>query len=263
MTLKDSLIILGLLFFQAGFSDSVDSVSTAISLAMTEKGFNNPLIQVLSEKELYPKPFIKKPTHQSALSVIVFRDPKEKPDRWTLELVKADILRTAQIYNNCGLKFTKVNLILTDSPLGQLEVDGPSAFTATHTDVRLSELLPKEISYPVAFYVGKALNSSVGYENGSTAYAYNKSFVQSAVGKNRDSMIGMLFMTSTLNSAEYKKTPRDPTYNVLAHELGHILSNSGHVFDSNLMSADPKKVNGTPPKWLCTDLKESPFVQVL
>lgn len=178
--------------------------------------------------------------------------------------VRAKLRHAAALYLQCGLKISSIQLIASDSPTKSTIVDGPdlkTVGTPKDSDLKIASLLPQALPRPAAFFIDSSQNRDEVYKNGSTAYAYPQFMVNSMYATDGSPLFGTAWITAKILSPAYRAEGRNPTYSVVAHELGHILSNAGHTNSAGLMSGNYKLVSGKVEGWLCEDLTKSPFVR--
>ncbi len=168
-------------------------------------------------------------THElPVISVVVFKNTSWK----NLEVIK-QVDSAAKVLNQCGLRLNKAHLINVEAPNKTAiirrhracfdpEPDGHHHITNT-----IPYLPGIRIFYIKRFIIGPEAFAAADYTSINTP-AENTIWLQP---RSPDAIPAF-----------------DPNYQVLAHEIGHILLNSGHIKDKgenipNLMSGKPSLLN--------------------
>lgn len=209
-----------------------------------DAGFGDVQWIPVKDTDLYPPNDPKSYTSRFNLTVVVLRK-----SGWESEEVLQRLKRVAEIYSQCGVKLGKVTLVEGDSPFGGREVSREW----DESSEMISKALPTSVERPVLFYIG----AEEGYLTGFSAPKY---FVRDFLQDPSDPLLDTAWVTSATKTMEYKKG-RDSAYSTEAHELGHILTDAGHVMGSrNLMAADKDYVNDKLNPKQCETIHKSPLV---
>lgn len=197
-------------------------------------------------------------THEVDVNVVYSQD-----SRWSPELLKEHFEEAAQVYAQCGVRLN----------VGQVEQDSG----------------PSEIYFDLEGYVapddprpaGSALNLAKTHRKGNSVTAIffeefdmgARTIMATAVPRQRISQKDQEEALNTVwitGRVEYDRqfTPEEGGYpngyNVLAHELGHVLLNDGHVNDygvHNLMHESMYYLNGRLDLAQCERIKKSELVR--
>lgn len=137
---------------------------------------------------------------------------------WTKDNVQAHWQRTNEVLRPCGIE-VKVDLIETALPNGIQNLSAPN-------DQEVANILAANMARPVAFFGA-----------GSSIQTFMDEFTPDSP---RRSLIGTVWVGDVAESDAYKARVR-PEYEVVAHEIGHLLGFDTHVAGQagNLMSGEP------------------------
>ncbi|WP_291516276.1 hypothetical protein [Bdellovibrio sp. ArHS] len=136
-------------------------------------------------------------------------------------------------------------LIVVDAPNDWLDIDH-------NRYAQIAQMIPQSAARPILAFV------RADGRHGDTGYAYRRGrFGQAAT-------VDTGWITNEVNSDTYKKI-RTSGYSPLAHELAHILGNSGHVIgdEKNLLGNSPVTVNNHITKEQCETFKRHPSITPL
>ena len=140
---------------------------------------------------------------------------------WTEKRVLRHVARTGQAFAACGVGLGPVTLVEAKTPDGShdLRMDHIDPEAGAPRDVvRIAELLPKDIRWPVAFFVGRL------HEDDALARSYGRGAVDPGREPDFPYMNTAWFAYKT-----HWIERRDESYSSLAHELTHLLCECGHV----------------------------------
>lgn len=151
-------------------------------------------------------------THEVTINLIAFRETT-----WTAPIIEQSMSRVAEIYAQCGIKIKSPTLYIVTAPDKKIDLT-PSEEQQVITKFPLPHR-------PVIFFVNS-------FEDGAPAHAYGQ-----AICSERPSRCDTAWITRYVKSDYYKEL-RDPNYSPIAHELGHIFGNRGHVSGYKNMLAD-------------------------
>ncbi len=212
-----------------------------------QAGFKNPKIESWSESVLYPASNGKAGvfTHGIKITSVIFRNA-----RWKKEDVKYRFQRLAEVYSQCGIKIQAVDVVECDAPNGWVDVDGIKRRPGDK-ESRIMEALPIK-SRPVFFYVRSNME-------------LNDSYAEPEFKVGRDGVtFGSIWMSSALND-DPSKPWNFPNFSDEAHELGHILGNSGHLNDGsqNFLAERPELFKDVITRQQCEVMKKSELVAPL
>ena len=184
--------------FAISFSVQADQFGTKKEWAAA--GFKNPEItKIKSSLSISAKKF----THKIKILMVMLRNAG-----WTKSEVQKQFEWSAKTYAQCGMFFDESPLIIADSPTG--EVDFSPGKNAKEDG--LGKALPVRYR-PVVFFVGKHSGFPSGY-----------SYIRSGVAPPDRRLIDTAYISKMVLNSIIKL----PYYNVVAHELAHILVDAGH-----------------------------------
>ena len=144
-------------------------------------------------------------THEFDLSVVMLRDAG-----WNELMVRNSLARTSEIYSQCGIRIGKVKLVTVSSPN---EKRGLTFSEEASSDVEMS--IP-DLKKPIIFLVSWISNTN------HAAFAKNRTKLLN------EKQYDTVWVSSYINSKDYKALRRKE-YSTVAHELAHVLGNTGHV----------------------------------
>jgi hypothetical protein len=134
-----------------------------------------------------------KPTHRLRLEMVMMRG-----SGWTAERILEMTKRAAQILGQCGIQTTFAELY---------EFDGPDRYRYLDTPVSRELARRTRLARPAVFFVADTRNQP----------AFDAEAIGSANSQWRPEMTNTVWITA----------PARDRANVMAHELAHVLSNSG------------------------------------
>lgn len=196
-------------------------------------------------------------THEAPLSIHISNE-----SNWTKEIVQEHLEEAARIYAQCGVKLSVKSSQNINAPEEvYFDLEGYDS----QDDTR-----PKESALELVKNHSTKKHINLYFIHSFDPYYYSVS--ATAVPKIRVKQIDQKIAENTAwitNKVQYDRqfTQAEggfaPDYNVLAHELGHILLNSDHVTDHsvhNLMHESMYSLNGRLTKSQCKKIKESPLL---
>lgn len=209
---------------------------TPEQLAWHNAGFTNPEI---SEVRLLSEASVPV-THWFEATFVVFRET-----RWQAEAVLKRARRSAEIYRQCGIEFRAVKLVVSDAPWCFIDVGWTSL-----RDRKIAEATPATASRPYVYFIRNDLD-------GYYAYAWRKGLAPHAALRDTTWISRPIEEDLDFNSSV------DPSYEPLAHELGHLIGDSGHTDDTekNLMGEQTEYLNDSLTTEQCLRFKKSDLVR--
>jgi hypothetical protein len=202
--------------------------------AGTKENWLQSRFPVLSYEALPPGPSEKPTTYTFPLSLVFVKN-----SQWTREAILAHLEKTKKIFQQCDLSPSPVALITVDPPLGYSDALG------SHK-AEIAAILPPQIR-PVLFFMN-VNGTSESYADDFTPDSPMRALTYTA------------WMSEDVNSPSYLQQ-RDASYDPMAHELAHMIGNSGHVPGRNLLAGDPAEVNGDLVKAQCAEMQKSVLVK--
>lgn len=181
---------------------------TTAQTAQWERGlYQNPRaysLEVTSNRQDY--------THSIDLSLVVF----ERAGWNSLQLVADHLQRVSDIYGQCKIKIDEIKMVFVDAGTNTLSEDQTELY---------ARRVPSYLKRPTLFFATK-----VSEEH--PAYAFSGHLGCST----RPTACNTAWISSIVNTTYYKNL-RKPTYNVVAHELAHILGDFDHTqTDGNILA---------------------------
>ena len=146
---------------------------------------------------------------------------------WTRAQIWKRAVRTTRIYSECGIAMPGYKLVIVDPPFGYVDLGWTDG-----RDQKIADATPST-SRPMVYF-GR-------YDrDGYYAFTWRKSLTKIASLKNTT------WMTRSLDEDKEFKHSVSPSYEVLAHELGHMIGDMGHIDDGSksLMAQDGNLLNG-------------------
>jgi len=143
-------------------------------------------------------------THSFDVRVVVLKDAG-----WNdLQLVADHFQRVAEIYSRCKIKLGEISVVVADAGTRNI-TEASSADFARRT--------PIYFETPVVYFASQV---STRYH----AYAWSGD----EACENNAAKCNTAWISSFVNTQRYK-SERDPQYNVVAHELAHIIGDYDHT----------------------------------
>jgi hypothetical protein len=200
-----------------------------------DAGFKDAKISKLDASHIYPS---QSPhaqfTHKVSLTLILL-----KKSGWSKERVIAQVKRAAEVYRQCGIKFSEIELVESSSPTGKVDVgygEGEDRDLASKTP---------HIYSPRIFFIRSN-------DEGQVAYSWHSLQLRPS-----DPRYNTAWLADEVDKS-YKQL-HDSSYNVTAHEIGHILCGCDHISgdEKNLMGGSLEKLNDRLKKEQCDEFKKS------
>lgn len=206
-----------------------------------QAGFKNAVVESWS----LDLPSESKFTHELEITTVLFRGAN-----WTKADVQSRFKRLSGVYSQCGIKVQKVNFVESDAPNGWIDVDG-----ITRKDGDIESQITKSLPVserPIFFYVRSS-------KDVQSAYAQPEYWVSSS-----SPALNTVWVTSESKSRE-KNGLYNSSYSTEAHELGHVLLDSGHVKDEseNFLANSFDKLNAKITQEQCNTMKKNKLVRPL
>jgi len=210
-------------------------------------GFSKVKIYHLNADRFATENEVQQFTHKFALTVVLIRE-----SGWTINLALENFQKAYEIFAQCGVKLNKIKLVIGHAPLKHRVADfgilGIDRFIALNTPPTLHPIV--YLMEDTNMYFIETLN----IHNPHMSYAYFEKV------KSFPELVNTTWVSSFINMNSEKRLRAG--YNSLAHELGHILLNDGHVLEKipNLMSEYVDLGNNKLTKKQCEKIKNSPLV---
>lgn len=189
--------------------------------------------------------------------VLVFEDSD-----WTLEQVKAEFETASAILNQCQLRIGTLS-VRVDARPGVISVDGPYG-KLTKEIARGLERRNDQLSIIFLYDTGSYRNEVTGRLEQTYAFAHNPYWAKEIRRETEIPEFGNTIFIGAGARARTAYEGLDPSFNTVAHEIGHVLGDMGHVMDSplpNLMSGRISLRNGTVLPENCEKFRRSKLVQ--
>ncbi|MFA6093626.1 MAG: hypothetical protein WCU88_10780 [Elusimicrobiota bacterium] len=214
----------------------------------TRSGFGSPQIHSLRAEELCSD--CKDADYALDMDVVLLRK-----SGWTEEEFLPMLRETAKIYSQCSVRIDRVELALADPPQGRTEWGKyKDEGGATVADLRRA--------VPVQGRLAVFLLGTFSDNTESTGFS-------SADWRNSKDTRPPLFNTVFLSTAsfieEYRQERVSNPYNLLAHEMLHVLTRQGSHFnlpELNLLNIWKTRTNMILPQH-CAWVQESPLLRKL
>jgi len=227
-------------------------------------GFLNPIITTLSipAAPITDTTLTQPITHVLDTTLVMFRNTG-----WTQTQVEAHLKRTNEIYAQCGIQLGTVKLVESDAYQGRLDINQRWTGMDDDDDRIISKATPIA-ERPVIYLMRDILPRS----HRETAYTNYHDFKDTFPLTVRDT----IWISSFIESDQYPifhtvdqegrniLATRDPSYDVFAHELAHLLGNMGHemnIKEKNLLNGSPSEVNGNLIPRQCELFKKNPLLR--
>lgn len=248
--------------------------------AWHQAGFRNVTVDAYPVESLYGQVKPTQFTHGMDLTLVLFRGTG-----WDKSEIQSRYGRVAQIYAQCGVKISRLNYVEADPYQGITVVDN----SGRRDDLKIAQATP-DTPRPVVYMLEHGQNehrvSQVAYSwrNGSTHnYTPDKSEVPLEPALMNTAWITHSYKKSMVTAAEIKSKAHEivegvpfgadggpltivrPEYSVEAHELGHILTNSGHYEGKgmNFLYGSERLANDKINASQCEAIRRHPLVKPL
>jgi hypothetical protein len=179
-------------------------------------------------------------THYLDATLVMYRDIG-----WSETELTERARKTALIYRQCQVQFRSFKLVSVQAPFGT-----PDCGWTDGGDERVTRATPPTV-HPVAYFARHN-------RDGNYAYAWRKS--NTAV----ESLTNTAWFTRSIDEdSDYLAEILDPRYEVLAHEFGHLLIDSGHVTDGthNLMAEEGQLISAELTPAQCERIRNHEWVR--
>ena len=194
----------------------------------------------IPESEIYATSspaVLEKMTYEMQLEVYVLQN-----SNWTDESVKHELIRAADVWQQCGVKFRSIAVMGISPGSRYSSING-------NDDLRLVNSLSIN-SRPAVFFVHEIAGEPFsGYSYREiNDYPYKEFPLK-----------GTIWIPDLILTDEYK-AKRDPVYSTLAHEIAHVILNLGHIGTRNILGSTPSLVNATISPNQCKRLRLGTYV---
>lgn len=199
-------------------------------------------------------------THLLDLSIVLFRN-----SGWTKAVIEAHLKRTNEIYTQCGIRLGEIKYIETDAYRGKLDIN--ERWSALGDDYLISKATPIE-ERPIIYLMRSILpkrGTEGAFANIPNFWVELEPVVQNTIWLSNiiNSESYGSYRDMDVDGKSYLKT-RDPSYNVVAHEIAHLLGNMGHeteIKEKNLLNGDSDSLNDQLLPRQCESFKKSPLLR--
>jgi hypothetical protein len=221
---------------------------------LSENSFQNVQVTSVSKEKLYDKATLAKATHFMNISFLLFRKAG-----WTKEIVVSHLRQIARIYNTdeCRILVEKAYIAEINPIPGSLDIDVATVYSQTSkisgADLRLAKKLPPELPRPVIGLLRNTYDQTMDAYSGAQ-YAVENSF--------RKPLLNTSWVANFVNTPTYiSHIPKG--YDVIAHELAHLLGNTGHNLSikPNILNDDVYYINDKILPEQCEEFVQSPLVR--
>jgi hypothetical protein len=177
-------------------------------------------------------------THALTVYPVMFRN-----SGWTVQQIESQLKKTSVIFAACGIQIYSVQLTIADVPAQFLSVTGKKEAYVVHATPITNR--------PIVYFV----KTLIDRENHSLAHSLIKKDCQ------KDPLgCDTVWLSVKVNLPDDKL---DPSFGTLAHELAHIIGNTGHTpplrqYPANLLSPDLDYANGRLLPEQCQAFKQYP-----
>lgn len=224
-----------LLTFLSFFSTiSIASIpQSKLAIEFSENGFKNIEVSTIPASDLYTAAELSGAKHFIQPSFVLFRDTG-----WTKAQAVSHLKEIARIYNSktCRIFIKEALIVESDPYLDIKDIDWASIYTLPGikgADMKIADQFPKDLSRPVIAFVRSVL------------YPADAAFSAAAFKAGDDpSYVNSTWIPARVNEVNYiKQLP--PGYDPIAHELAHLLGNTGHntLSEPNILNDDFNKIN--------------------
>lgn len=233
MTVRLLWILISLLFWQVGLSPNLFASEFQLGV------------------KIFSIPYISNPNSK----LISLKGVRLKGVLWDERTIIVEMEKVNRILIHCNVQVSHFSLY-------------QSSFSGTlsnFSDVEqlsasLDEVGFREGIEPVLVFAG-SISGYFLYLGGKTGgFSFNEQSVKNLnTGIDSKRLVNIAFALDQAQTNEYL-VQRSSDYSPIAHELGHILLNSGHVNFSNLMADKKNLVNGHLTAEQCFALQENPLL---
>lgn len=189
------------------------------------------------------------------LSLVLLRN-----SGWTTDIVIKHLVRVEKIYAQCSIGLRNIKIVTTNPPKGILDYP-----TIKGNEASSLALKTPIMAKPVLYFVRKikeqtAAIAGAPFYVGNDSPVVNTAWFSSYLNEPSYSMI-----RGILENGQTQIFYRDPSYDVVAHELAHILGNLPHFEgnEQNLLSGVALLLNDYLTPEQCLKIKMSPLIKQL
>lgn len=165
-----------------------------------------------------------------------------KNSGWTIQEVKAELLKASEIFHKCDISIRKINTVTLPSSNKNLDYGFSEA-------LELVNRLPKELEQPWIIFFRYSKQE-------------NKAFSKTLNGAKEKQKYNYSFISHEVTEPEYRKI-RNVKASTVAHELAHIILNSEHISDSktpNILASSYKFIDDSFTQDQCAKALKSPLI---
>jgi len=199
-------------------------------------------------------------THVLDATIVMFRN-----SGWTRSQIEAHLKRTNEIYAQCGIRLGDIKLVETEAYQGKIDIN--DRWNYEGDDLKIASATPLE-NRPVIYLMRRIMQVEGGYTN----------FEHFGFSERNPKVANTIWLASIINTEDYYYyhtsddtgrnylLRRDPSYNVVAHELAHLLADMGHettITEKNLLNGSASEVNDHLLPRQCEKFKANPLMRKL
>jgi len=212
-------------------------------------GFENARVREVEQREIYPKGSASF-SSRLALTLILF-----DKTNWTEARALRQLRKAAAILKPCEIELEGVRLARVRGPGGRHDLDFTAKYEGSDMPadvVEWSSLAPPTAPWPLVFFLGRMEGDP------ALARSYRRGDVEVA------ELPQFPYMnTAWIAFRAHWQERKDEGYSSLAHELGHILCECGHVAGDELHLLNPHR-NRLASRVLpshCERMRMSPLIK--
>lgn len=186
---------------------------------------------------------------------------------WTKEVIEAHLKRTNEIYAQCGIRMGEFQFIESDAFQGKLDIQ--ERWNYDGDDLLISKATPAQ-KRPVIYLMRDILPGNSGAREGAFTNIVNFWVPLAPIAQNT------IWISNIINNESYGQyhdmtddgksvlKTRDPSYNVVAHEIAHLLADMGHeteLKEKNLLNGSSELLGEHLLPRQCERFKKSPMLR--
>lgn len=189
--------------------------------------------------------------HNPSLKLIKLKAVTLKGVKWNEAVIKFELERVNRIYSQCSLQINEVELLSLNSSSTVSEISDVQKI-ADHLE-KIKFKTRKEVVAIFAGELGGELKMMGGEQTGG--FSFNHSNLEES-SEEELVLENVAVLLDRGHTTQYKKI-RHTEYSPIAHELGHILLNMGHMDTPNLMASSPALVTPDLTAEQCSIIEKS------
>jgi hypothetical protein len=193
--------------------------------------------------------------HAEGMKTISLKGVILKGSKWDKKIIKLELAKVNMIFSQCEIQIKDIRLMnSTIAPAFSSVVDVTKAALSFEKN-KLKKR--KEVVLVFASTITGKLREEGGEKTGGFSFNHAS---QEYASKEEMSLENLIVLLDIAHTEGYKIL-RNSEYSPIAHEMGHVYLNEGHVNEANLMASSINLVNAELTSEQCEYFRNSDLIK--